>query len=89
MKSVISRDSAIPPIITDNGDVIVDDYNKATHFNKFFSKSAVIDDSSASLPISNSVNLPVLNNIVVHDEEVLNQIKLEDRSQKKKDNVFA
>ena len=43
VKSVISspRDSAIPPIITDNGDVIVEDYNKATHFNKFFAKSAV------------------------------------------------
>ena len=79
-KSVISppRDSAIPPIITDNGDVIVDDYNKATHFNKFFAKSSVIDDSSASLPISNPINLPILNNIVVHDEEVLDQIKFLD-----------
>ena len=79
-KSVISspRDSAIPPIITDNGDVIVDDYNKATQFKEFFSKSSVIDDSSTSLPISNPVNLPMLNNIAVHDKEVLNQIKFLD-----------
>ena len=79
-KSVISspRDSAIPPVITDNDDIIVDDYNKATHFNEIFAKSSVIDDSSASLPISNPVNLPMLNNIVAHDEEILDQIKFLD-----------
>ena len=37
-KSIISssRDSTIPPLITGSGDIIVDDYGKANHFNKFF-----------------------------------------------------
>ena len=50
-KSVISSssNSAVPPLITDNGDVIVDDYGKATCFNKFFTQSSVVDDTSAYL----------------------------------------
>ena len=43
-----------------------------------FLHNLVIDDSSASLPTSNPVNLPMLNNIVVHDEEVLDQVKFLD-----------
>ena len=79
-KSIISssRDSTIPPLITDSGDIIVDDYGKANHFNKFFTQSSVVDDTSASIPSLNAEPVPMLSDIVVQEEEVLDQIKILD-----------
>ena len=79
-KSIISssRDSTIPPLITDSGDIIVDDYGKANHFNKFFTQSFVVDDTSASILSLNAEPVPMLSDIVVQEEEVLDQIKILD-----------
>ena len=72
-----SRDSAIPPLIADNGDVIVDDYEKANHFNKFFTQSSVVDDTSASIPSLIAKPILMLSDIVV-EEDVLDQMKVLD-----------
>ena len=74
-KSIISStsDTAVPPLITDI--VIVDDYGKATYFNKFFTQSSVVDDSSASFPSLIAEPTPMLTNIVVQEEEVLIKLK--------------
>ena len=73
-----SRDRAIPPLIIDNGDVIVDDYEKANHFNKFFAQSSIVYHTSASIPSLIAEPVPMLSDIVVREEEVLDQIKILD-----------
>ena len=74
-----STDSAIPPLIADNGDVIVDDYEN-NHFNKFCTQSSVVDDTSASIPSLIAEPIPTLSDIVVQEEEVWDQIKILDCS---------
>ena len=77
-KSIVSssNDNAIPSLITDNGDVIVDDYGKAIYFNKFFTHSSVVNDTSASLPSFVAEPIPMSNNIVVQEDEVFDQINI-------------
>ena len=44
------KDNSIPPIIAENGKLIVEDRAKATYFNNFFSTSSAVDESKSTLP---------------------------------------
>ena len=45
-----SNDISIPPMLSEDGSIIVGDLEKATAFNKFFANASVLDDSEAILP---------------------------------------
>ena len=73
-----SKDNSMPPIITDDGDIIVNDCDKASHFNNFFASSSRINESSGSLPSNADCKVNKLNEIEVQDFEVFDQIKFLD-----------
>ena len=66
----------IPPIIAENGKLIVEDQAKATYFNKFFATSSAIDESNSTLPSTSVSNVRALNNFSIEESEVSDQIKI-------------
>ena len=75
-KNVLSAsyEHTIPSLATENGDIIVNDQEKANYFNKFFASASVLDDSSAKLPQNDSSDTCFsLDSITVGEDEVLDQ----------------
>lgn len=70
-----ASDNAIPPIIAENGKIIVDDKDKATHFNKYFATASLIDESNSTIPSTSVSSVEILNDFSIGETEVSDQIK--------------
>ena len=80
-KNVLSAscENTIPSLATENGDIIVNDQDKANYFNKFFESASVLDDSSAKLPQNDNSDVRLsLDSIIDGEDEVLDQLKILD-----------
>ena len=65
----------IPPIIAENGKLILGDQAKAKYFNKFFATSSAIDESNSILPSTSVSNTRALN-FSIEEFEVSDQMKI-------------
>ncbi|VDI36004.1 Hypothetical predicted protein [Mytilus galloprovincialis] len=73
-----SKASNYPPLLVNN-EYVEDDNEKSNAFNLFFCKQATVDDSTASFPNTPcSDDIPVLNNIIITEEEVFDHLSLLD-----------
>ena len=73
-----SKASNYPPLLVNN-EYIEDDNEKSNAFNLFFCEQATVDDSTASFPNTPmSDDIPVLNNIIITEEEVFDHLSLLD-----------
>ena len=76
LKSLLGQtnDADFPPLHAD-GQILTDNKDKATAFNKFFSSAAQLDDSNVQLPEINAAADVSLEDIVVSEQDVTDQIK--------------
>ena len=74
-----TNDSNIPPI-NDGGTILIEDHDKATAFNQFFSKASKLDDSNAILPAINEpmAGVSILKEITISEQEVKDQLSILD-----------
>ena len=81
LKSLLGQahESAFPPLDYE-GNIIVNDKEKADAFNEFFSNASRIDDSNAQLPDLQPVTDASLQSIEVTVQDVLDQLKALDVS---------
>ena len=69
-----SKHQDIPPLETQNG-LIETDAKKAEVLNDFFVQQSTVDDSHAQLPQFVAPNRDTLDDIDIHQQDVLNAIK--------------
>ena len=68
-----TRDDEIPPLESDNGDVINDDTEKATLLNDYFAAQSTLNiPDTQQPPAHDAPDAPTLENITTTEQEVLN-----------------
>ena len=75
LKSLLGQtsDSEIPPLLCDL-EIITDDKEKASAFNNFFAGAAQLDDTNAELPVLDHYDGPILEDITVTRQDVMDQL---------------
>ena len=73
-----NNSSVIPSLVTNDGNLLNDDFQKASAFNNFFAEASSLDDSLASLPLDASTldGISTLDNIIVTEQEVKDQLQI-------------
>ena len=73
-----TRDDTIPPLETANGDILIDDFEKATLLNNYFASQSTVDTTDThTLPlkrITNATPVPTLSRIMTSEREVLQML---------------
>ena len=68
--------TSMPPILSSEGNILIDDTSKANAFNTFFSEASKLNQAESSLPVDDSPISNTLETISVSEKEVQDQIRL-------------